>query len=316
MKQTLGRFLLQENRNFPLDCETFDYIQTNMAMLAVLGNIAGDKTVIQGCTLSHNNIRREPGYVFLKTADYPDGEIIYWEGGSITSGMYVKQEVLQVTVQGYEYPQAYVVRSLAPGIGIENYVWNDFRDIRNVRQLNEYDTEQDKAIQLLSPPPMGIIQMWAGTRTPENYELCEGQQLKVTDYEELYAVLGSTFNKSYDYNGNLYSTSAGYFRLPDLRGRFVVGYNVNDAEYSSLGKIGGEKKHALTSTEMPAHSHGQNLWSGASDDWSGSGRNSWPNATSWHDRTTPFGNTDSTGGGMVHENRPPYYTLAYVMRIK
>lgn len=309
MKQILGRFLTQENRDFPIDCETFDYLQVNMAMLAILGNIAGNKAILQGCQLSLNNTRREAGYVFLKTNDFPDGEILYWEGGSISSGMYLKQEVLSVTDKGTEYPQAYVVRSLAPGIGLENYSWSGFRSIRTNRQLEDYDAEQDKAIQQLAPPPLGIVQMWAGKIVPEGYELCEGQQLRITAYPDLYAAIGSTFNTSRDYNGNQFLTTAGYFRLPDLRGRFIVGYNTNDADYSKYGIVGGKKKHALTVSEMPSHNHSYNAPLSSGSHPGGSGGYSRPN-------NVETGTTAATGGGQAHESRPPYYTLAYIMRVK
>ncbi len=146
--------------------------------------------------------------------------------------------------------------------------------------------------------------------------LCEGQQLKQSEYPELYKAIGSTYNNAYDCNGRKLSTTSGYFRLPDLRGRFVVGYNVSDADYGSYGKVGGEKRHTLTVDEIPSHAHGQNLWTGGNGSWRSGGSNSYPEAVSWHDRTTPFGTTDRTGGGGSHENRPPYYTLAYVMRTK
>ena len=88
------------------------------------------------------------------------------------------------------------------------------------------------------------------------YALCEGQQLKQSEYPELYKAIGSTYNNAYDCNGRKLSTTSGYFRLPDLRGRFVVGYNVSDADYGSYGKVGGEKKHTLTVDEIPSHAHG------------------------------------------------------------
>lgn len=309
MKQILGRFLTQENRDFPVDCETFDYLQANIAMTAILGNIAGDKAILQGCQLSLNNTRREAGYVFLKTNDFPDGEILYWEGGSISSGMYLKQEVLSVTDKGTEYPQAYVVRSLAPGIGLENYSWAGFRSIRTTRQLEDYDAEQDKVIQQLAPPPLGIVQLWAGKTAPDGYELCEGQQLRITTYPDLYAVIGTTFNRAYDYNGNQLQTSIGYFRLPDLRGRFVVGYNPSDTDYEKYGNVGGKKKHALTVSEMPVHTHDYNAPLSSSDHPAGSSGYRRPNSVE-------AGTTAAAGGSQAHENRPPYYTLAYIMRVK
>lgn len=315
MRTTLGNFLTQPNNDFPIDAETFDCIQRNQAILAVLGNIAGDKAILWGCEPERNNTIRRAGYVFIRTKDFPEGEILYWEGGSVSSGIYLKKETVSVTAQGYEFPQAYTSRSLAPGIGEENYRWDEFT-AASIPALKAEIVRQQTEIATLTPPPLGVVQIWAGAKVPANYELCDGRELKITDYPELYAALGTRFNRSYDYNGKQYSTTSGYFRLPDLRGRFIVGYNVSDADYGSYGKVGGEKKHILSVNELPAHSHGQNLWAGASDDWKGGGHHSWPNATSYHNSTTPFGKTDNTGSGGAHENRPPYYTLAYIMRLK
>ena len=36
MKQVHGRYLLQPNKDFPLDCETFDALQTNMHIISIL----------------------------------------------------------------------------------------------------------------------------------------------------------------------------------------------------------------------------------------------------------------------------------------
>ena len=316
MKQTIGRFLLQPNKNFPVDCETLEALQTNIALLQVLGNIAGDKAILLGCELKQNNTHREAGYVFLKTKDFPEGEVIYWEGGTVSGGMYVHQEIVPVTAQGYEFPQAYTVRSLKPGVGSENYKWSDFSAVPTPRELDAKIKTQDTTIGELSAPPLGIIQMWAGKTVPAGYALCDGQQLKIEEYPELYGALGTTFNESCDYKGDPCATAPGHFRLPDLRGRFIVGYNPSDTDYNTYGKAGGEKAHRLTVDEMPAHTHGQNLWAEGRSTWKNGGKGSSPESVSWHDRTTAFGKTDSTGGVAAHENRPPYYTLAYIMRVK
>lgn len=316
MKTTLGHYLTQGNKDFPIDAETFDYIQQNQALLCVLGNIAGDKAVLYGCTPEQNGTSRRAGYVFLRTRDFPEGEILYWEGGSVAAGMYLKKETISVSAHGYDFPQAYTTRSLAAGIGEENYAWREMKDIATIPQLEQTITSLRTELATLTPPPLGIVQLWAGAKVPANYELCEGQQLKITDYPALYAALGTTYNRGYDSNGRQVSTTSGYFRLPDLRGRFIVGYNTNDADYRNFGNVGGEKKHTLTIAEMPSHDHGQNLWQEDSGRWRGGGDNSSPNSTSKHNQTTPFGETDKTGGGTAHENRPPYYTLAYIMRVR
>ncbi|MCD8080181.1 MAG: tail fiber protein [Bacteroides sp.] len=314
MKTVLGNFLLQPNQDFPLDCELLDNLQNHVFLLSVIGNVAGDKVILYGCELSGTS-RRNEGYVFLRTKDHPEGEVLYWEGGDITSGMYVSKEAVSVTAQGYEYQQAYTVRILCGGVGSENYKWSDFHDLTTLPELQQRIKEQDASIGQLAAPPLGLIQIWAGRTIPENYLLCEGQSLSQSAYPELYAVLGTTFNTTPDYNGNNQSTISGQFRLPDLRGRFVVGRNSSDTEYNSMGKAGGKKTVALTTEEMPPHTHTYELYANGSKDhgrYSSKGNRD-------GDKNDVF-NTGSTGGrsgsAQAHENRPPFYTLAYIIRVR
>lgn len=205
---------MQPNKNFPVDCETLDALQTNIALLQVLGNLAGDKTILLGCEEEQNGTRRKAGYVFLKTKDFPEGEVIYWEGGSISGGMCLKQAAIPVQAQGYEYPQAYVERSLAPGVGEENYKWADFREAQSLPELEAQIVALQTALAKIQRTPLGMVEIWAGSRIPDGYALCEGQQLKQSEYPELYKAIGSTYNNAYDCNGRKLSTTSGYFRLP------------------------------------------------------------------------------------------------------
>ena len=318
--ETIGNFLTQPNKDFPLDCDTLDMLQAGTALVAALGNIAGDKLILTGCELTNNDTQRAAGYVFVKTRDYPHGEVLRWEGGNISGGMYVKLEDVSVNAQGFEYPKAYTRRTLAAGMGSENFKWADFKKPKTSAELEKLiadlaKQQSDAAAKSVSEP-LGIVKMWAGVKVPENYALCDGAMLKTSEYPELYKALGTAFNAGVNYNGTRYTTQSGFFRLPDLRGRFIVGYNDLDDEYKKYGNAGGEKKHALTINEMPSHTHPQNLWQEDSGTWKGGGRNSSPNSTSKHDRTVQFGKTDATGGGAQHENRPPYYTLAYIMKVR
>ena len=285
MKQIQGRFLLQPNKDFPADCEMLDYMQTNAHVVSIIGNLAGDKAILLGCALTGGGTQRSEGYVFLRTKEHPEGEVLYWEGGSISGGMYLKQTTISVQAQGYEYPQAYVERSLAPGVGTESYKWTDFHEAQSLPELEAQIVALQTALAKIQRTPLGMVEIWAGSRIPDGYALCEGQQLKQSEYPELYKAIGTTYNNAYDCNGRKLSTTSGYFRLPDLRSRFVVGYNVSDADYGSYGKVGGEKRHTLTVDEIPSHAHGQNLWTGGNGSWRSGGSNSYPEAVSWHDRT-------------------------------
>lgn len=89
--------------------------------------------------------------------------------------------------------------------------------------------------------------------------------------------------------------------IPDLNGenRFLRGN-------SASGGIGGEEAHTLTVAEMPPHRH--NFRSGL---WSTGGGYSYGRVNS-----TTLQSTNETGGGQPHENRPPYFDIIWIMRVK
>lgn len=88
---------------------------------------------------------------------------------------------------------------------------------------------------------------------------------------------------------------------PDLRDRFVLG---SGTKYS-VGDTGGAEEVTLTVAQMPSHNHV--IYSS-----SGSGGNNEPYLSLGTKRSSY---SDFTGGNQPHDNMPPYYTLAYIMKI-
>ena len=159
--------------------------------------------------------------------------------------------------------------------------------------------------------PLGGIILWSGTIAPTGWALCDGD------------------------------TANGY-KTPDMRNRFVVGYNPSDTRYNNPGNlsqkgtfastdIGGAATVALNLSQMPRHNHGvtdpghghrtsviNNFTTQCTDD-DDCERNFY-NGSSYANRYTNIVTTGVTirysGGTDAHENRPPYYTLAYIMRVK
>lgn len=102
-------------------------------------------------------------------------------------------------------------------------------------------------------------------------------------------------------------------------GRVLVGIDAGQAEFDTLEETGGAKTHTLTSAEMPAHVHQQQL--------NNSGGTTLPMAfgaagsTRHHvaasavvDAGTEL-NTASTGGGGAHNNLQPYITCHFWKRV-
>ncbi|UCH62330.1 MAG: hypothetical protein JSU77_11055 [Fidelibacterota bacterium] len=95
---------------------------------------------------------------------------------------------------------------------------------------------------------------------------------------------------------------------PDLRDRFVVGAGSG----YGVGATGGEASHILSVAEMPAHTHlmDNNWWGSTGPAYT---QNHWMDESSSIPPVDKY--TGSTGGTQAHENRPPYYALAYIMKL-
>ena len=113
---------------------------------------------------------------------------------------------------------------------------------------------------------------------------------------------------------------------PDLRNRFIVGAG---GAYA-VGATGGADAVQLTEAQMPSHQHGGSttvngehvhgtqsyivsgggIAFGGSGGFLGSGSGTFPAGNHSHGITT-----DHRGGNQSHENRPPYYALAYIMKV-
>ena len=151
---------------------------------------------------------------------------------------------------------------------------------------------------------IGLIQLWSGSGVPEGYVLCDGSQVSIAEYPELYKAIGDKYNTA--------STKAGYISVPDLRGRFVVGYDPRNYEYERIGNTGGQALVTLTLDQIPPHNHKITF---KEEKWGDNANNRpFPNHTRPDSGYTA--DTQVTGGGSPHENRPPYYVLAYVMKIR
>ena len=351
--KVLGNYLVQTGNEFPLDCETFDYIQNNNFITEILGNIAGDQCFIYGC--QKTGTEYQSGYVFLRTDEHPEGEILPFEKGNTETGKaYIKSETVRVTANGKEYETAYTKRwlSLTPPAVYDKTVYN----------LNYFTYAS------YNRPLYGEIKIWSGPGflIPGGYLPCDGRELEIAKYPNLYNVIGTIYNKQHigsrttykqeDY----YQTRDGYFRIPDLTARFVMGCDGNEfingddvnPDGYEFGSQGGLSTCKLTHKQsgLPSHDHPPgDFYTGGSGNhrhWFAADSNAWRLTgmydlvnytfvsnncsaegtgaggvmqTSWvgdhsHKVVVHAVHCDSENAKESHENKPPFMVLYYIIR--
>lgn len=325
MDKIHGNYLNQLNPDFPLDCETLQYIQHNEMMCEILGNIAGDKVILMGCALNQEETERAEGYVFIRTVDYPNGEILSFGGGAVANGFHLEKTDINVSAGAVAYNKAYTQRRLVAGTdnseGAENFTWNEFVELTTTQGLHSAIEEIENRLNNIVDEPIGVIKIWAGAALPQNYLYCDGANLQIpqseTDpYWKLWQRIGTTFNVT-----EPLPTPGGYFALPDLSGRFIVGKGTSDKVFAFKEK-GGASAVQLTVDEMPAHRHNSFGSDEMGDAVSANFRSTYDiefiqKYNGIGDENAGTGaaiKTSSVGGGVAHENLPPYYTLSYIIR--
>ena len=95
------------------------------------------------------------------------------------------------------------------------------------------------------------------------------------------------------------------------QGKTLVGLNESESEFSTVNKIGGEKTHTLTISEMPRHTHSLYMNSGT-DDLS---RGFWLVQDAVPVSTSRANITEYEGWSQPHNNLQPYITVYMWKRI-
>jgi microcystin-dependent protein len=161
------------------------------------------------------------------------------------------------------------------------------------------------------------IRIFAGNFAPTGWAFCDGQTLLISQNTALFSLLGT------QYGGDGKST----FALPNLQGSAPVhqGQGAGLSQYF-VGEASGVQSVALLQSEMPAHSHGAQAFSGADGDqvspvnhvWSKAryGRQGAPMYSAAGPQQMAPGAISISGGGQPHNNLMPYLTLNFIIALQ
>jgi len=130
--------------------------------------------------------------------------------------------------------------------------------------------------------PQGLISMWSGAiaNIPVGWALCDGT------------------------NGT-----------PNLKGRFIVGYDDTVADYDTIGNTGGAKEVTLNIDQIPQHDHAGGTGALFVKKTGHNGVTAYVNDIANRIDIIDTVPNQVRGGNQAHENRPPYYTLAYIIKL-
>lgn len=107
---------------------------------------------------------------------------------------------------------------------------------------------------------LGTILAWPIEYAPQDWAFCDGRSLNISQYTALFALIGT------QYGGD----GKTYFKIPDLRGRMILGaYGQAPLTSQPLSKTGGAESATatgtgstgivLTTANLPAHTHTASL---------------------------------------------------------
>ncbi|MCO5230132.1 MAG: hypothetical protein M9958_03150 [Chitinophagales bacterium] len=287
----MNRLKLDNVGGFPLDQDTLAFMQEAYSLFNALGEIVGNLSILKGVEVT--GATASDGVVYI------NGEVLPFKGGAITSHVIIEETVVQLEFEGGELKDVEIRRQAKFGNSLSGaFPWASFFRASEIKR------------RLL---PAGTNpQLFCGSvnNIPFGWQLCDGT------------------------NGT-----------PDLRGQFIVGFDPNVNDYNAIGKTGGSNSVVLTEAQMPLHNHETYvvIWDNGhrhlfSDDSNGATNSlrvnndihpvgsataniSANNTGTGRIYETSESEADITGGVLVfntggdqpHENRPPYYTLAYII---
>ena len=160
----------------------------------------------------------------------------------------------------------------------------------------------------------GEIRIFTGDFAPRNWAFCDGQILGVSQFQELFSLLGTI------YGGD----GRSKFGLPDMRGRIPMHQGTGPGlTPRAIGTRLGYETIGLSSDQIPEHNHSMQASTKLANSVEATERVLAMTPEPFYapysdDKVTNLldGTVGKTGGGEKHENRQPCLALNYIICIR
>ena len=230
----MNRVDFLKKTSFPLDANTLDFVQEMIRMISEISPVFGEKVIVAGCEMQNGYVT--DGLVVINK------ELLRLEGNTPFETVYIEELKEGVICRDEEFKDLYIRRCVkfGTGDGKNNFRWSDFIRLdqypvlmQKIAELQRNKSDKGHTHEIAEIPdlpvsivPRGLIAMWSGSISaiPSGWALCDGRTVE-----------GIT--------------------TPNLSGRFIVGYQNGNSDYSSIGAKGGLERVTLTVNQMPQHLH-------------------------------------------------------------
>jgi len=155
-------------------------------------------------------------------------------------------------------------------------------------------------------PFIGEIRIFGGTFAPMDWAFCDGALLPISQYSDLYSLIGITYGGDGTTN----------FALPDLRGRLPV----HQGNGYPIGQKNGVETVNLAAGNLPAHQHAVRANAGTGNQ-SSPANGVWAAVTSARysanqpNLAMKSSLVGAAGGGQPHDNTMPFLALNFIIAL-
>lgn len=183
--------------------------------------------------------------------------------------------------------------------------------------------ESNPNVQIFDMGPVGMISAWPSIKAPSGWLICDGKTYNTnanTEFLPLFNVIGNTYG----------GTNGTNFKVPDLRGRTIIGLDVKDdidfaklvtfdvsgIDSTQIGTTGGNQnmQQHNHSINDPGHAHYQTAYQGVVVPRGGDYTVSGSSRTLTEPSNTGI-TINNTGTGLS-QNMQPSMVLTYIIKYK
>lgn len=211
-------FKFMQTDGVPLTADLMDQVQEAYAIFNVLGNIAGNLTILSGCEMNGTSVA--PGIVVI------NNDVLYFEGGTVNNTVYIYQEDIQKVFKNQVSKVLIEKKTVKFGNATNTFNWSDFvrlKTLKDIQTLVENSVTQQQFALALS-----------------DIELLK---LKTAPIVNGGVIL--PFRKP------AIEIPVGWKECIDTTGKMLIHCDPNDVDLSTLGATVGSKTATLVKNNLP-----------------------------------------------------------------